>query len=546
MGARAERPGQEVRTRRVPMGTARKFVLPVDLPGRNADRDGQGYAGGKGRHDDASVIAAAMDGHRLAAWDIAINERAMADPPGEVLARMLEGTAAAGDVEPDQQVHPHDRTLIYSALKQHLDGKADTYSCTYRMRRTDGAWGWVNDRGRIVERDEQGRAVRMVGVRADARITDRRMSVVGNAEGQAQPRATLRDEYERLKKALDASGIGVWDWGVESGAVVYSSSFPRLLGYGALEWGQTIDVWLDRIHPDDLKAVKAGLNACLEGERPGGDLIYRLQHKDGRWLWMRTRGVIVKNSTGATARRVIGTTMDVSSVMAVQAGGDTNGRFERLAHTMAHDLREPVRMISGYLQIISRRYGGDLRDEGQEMFGFVLDGAHRMSQMIDSLMDYATLQKPLALEDSFSLDDILADVQANLRLAIRNSGACVTVSGALPCLVCDRQQMVRLFQNLIGNAIKFRVAGTAPEVTISARSDAGCHRILVADNGIGIPVDAATAVFQPLRRLHGVAEYEGSGLGLAICQRIAEHHGGFVSVAGNPGGGSVFTVTLPY
>lgn len=221
----------------------------------------------------------------------------------------------------------------------------------------------------------------------------------------------------------------------------------------------------------------------------------------------------------------------------------SNRELQEFAYVVSHDLQEPLRMVSSYLKLIARRYQGRLDQDADEFIAFAVDGAERMAAMIDGLLQYSRVQsrgEPFAAVD---LEQVLADVLDNLRLQIEESGARVEHT-RLPAVAADRQQMTRLLQNLIGNAIKFH-GEAPPHVRVDARLHEGAWTLSVQDNGIGIEPRDAERVFGMFQRLHSRGKYPGTGIGLAVCKRIVERHGGRIWMESTPGGGSTFSFTLP-
>jgi len=223
----------------------------------------------------------------------------------------------------------------------------------------------------------------------------------------------------------------------------------------------------------------------------------------------------------------------------------SNQDLQQFAYIVSHDLQEPLRMVSSYIQLLGRRLGPSLTEECQEFIGYAVDGATRMSRMITDLVEFSRVESrggPMAEAD---MDHILADAVDNLTVAINEAGAVVTVSPGLPMVRGDASQLTRLFQNLIGNAVKFRSPERPPEIRVDAVIFDGMAEFRIADNGIGIPADCFDRIFQIFQRLHRRDQYDGTGIGLAVVRRIAERHGGRVWVESREGVGSVFHVTLP-
>ncbi|HLO74876.1 MAG TPA: ATP-binding protein [Magnetospirillum sp.] len=234
-----------------------------------------------------------------------------------------------------------------------------------------------------------------------------------------------------------------------------------------------------------------------------------------------------------------------SSRELVEKLAQSNQDLQQFAYTVSHDLQEPLRMISSYVQLLGRRLSPAMDDDCREFIGYAVDGAARMSRMIADLVEFSRVESRGGPLEDVDAGRVIADAVANLSLAIEESHAQIQVAGPLPCVVGDASQLVRLFQNLIGNAVKFRSPDRPPCVRIGVREMEGMAEFSVADNGIGIPEEAFERIFQIFQRLHGRGEYDGTGIGLAIVRRTAERHGGRVWVESAPGEGSVFYVTLP-
>jgi len=221
----------------------------------------------------------------------------------------------------------------------------------------------------------------------------------------------------------------------------------------------------------------------------------------------------------------------------------SNEDLQQFAYVVSHDLQEPLRMVSGFCQLLKRRYQGKLDPDADEFIGFAVDGAARMEKLIHDLLAYArvhTRGRSFAPIESAAVFDRAA---ANLAAAIQETKAIVT-HGPLPVVLGDESQLGQLAQNLLANAIKFR-GSEPPRVHVSAECQGGGWRFAVRDNGIGIAAQDLERVFGIFERLHPASEYPGTGIGLAICKRIVERHGGRIWAESEPGKGSVFYFTLP-
>lgn len=221
----------------------------------------------------------------------------------------------------------------------------------------------------------------------------------------------------------------------------------------------------------------------------------------------------------------------------------SNADLEQFAYVASHDLKEPLRAISGSVQILQQRYQGEIGPDGDEVIKHTVDGATRMQRLIDDLLTYSRLTTREAPLEPTDLTGIFEDAKANLESAIRESRAIVTAD-PLPTVTCDRTQFLQVLQNLIGNGIKYKSERT-PKIHVSAEDHDGEWLLSVRDNGIGIAPQYAERIFRIFQRLHTRKEYSGTGIGLAVCKKIIERHGGRIWVESEPEEGSTFFFTLP-
>ena len=221
----------------------------------------------------------------------------------------------------------------------------------------------------------------------------------------------------------------------------------------------------------------------------------------------------------------------------------SNERLEQFAYAVSHDLQEPLRMVTSYLQLVERRYADELDEEGEEFIDYAVDGAERMREMIDGLLEYSRVDTQGDPFESVDLDDVLDDVLADLQFRIEETDAEVA-RDPLPTVEGDRNQLRQLLQNLLSNAIDYS-GDEPPRIRVSAEWEGPRWTIAVSDEGIGIDPDDADRIFGIFQRLHSIEDHDGSGIGLALCERIVERHGGEIWVDSEPGEGSTFYVTLP-
>jgi len=220
----------------------------------------------------------------------------------------------------------------------------------------------------------------------------------------------------------------------------------------------------------------------------------------------------------------------------------SNAELEQFAYVASHDLQEPLRMVSSYTQLLEHRYGDVLDEKARKYIFYAVDGARRMQGLINDLLAYSrvgTRGEPLQATDSHSA---LGEAIHNLSPALAESDALVT-NGDLPLVLADRSQLVQLFQNLLGNAVKFH-GSESPRIHVSAEAKGDEWVFRVRDNGIGIAPQHFERIFVIFQRLHTREEFPGTGIGLALCKRLVERHGGRIWVESEPGKGSSFYFSL--
>ncbi|GAB6053434.1 hypothetical protein JCM17960_22540 [Magnetospira thiophila] len=221
----------------------------------------------------------------------------------------------------------------------------------------------------------------------------------------------------------------------------------------------------------------------------------------------------------------------------------TNTELDSFAYVASHDLREPLRMISSYLELLIKRYGNQLDQDAHDYVGFAVGGAQRMDALIKGLLQYSRLQTAEGSLSEVDSEQVLEEALDNLEVSISESEGIVTFEN-LPRVVADRSQLIQLFQNLVGNALKYRSQERPPQIHISASTKDGMVTFCVQDNGIGMEARYFERIFLIFQRLHSREEYGGTGIGLAVCKKIVERNGGRIWVESTPGKGSSFFFTL--
>ncbi len=220
----------------------------------------------------------------------------------------------------------------------------------------------------------------------------------------------------------------------------------------------------------------------------------------------------------------------------------SNAELEQFAYVSSHDLQEPLRMIASYLQLLERKYKGNLDSKADKYIRFSVDGATRMQKLIDDLLEFSRVTTHAQEFKPTDLEFIFAQVQSNLEVSIKENNALIS-HDPLPTIMADKTQITQVFQNLISNALKFR-SESQPEIKISVEKRKNDWLFGVMDNGIGIDPKHSDRIFDVFKRLHKKKDYPGTGIGLSICKKIIERHGGQIWVESELGKGSIFYFTL--
>lgn len=364
----------------------------------------------------------------------------------------------------------------------------------------------------------------------------------------------LRQSEAQLRNAQAIAHIGSWRWDVGADRVVWSDELFRIFGRTPGSVEVDFETYTGFLHPDDREALLRAVEEAVAQGRP-----YEAEHRivwpDGTVRWVHSHGEPVLGDAGVVALQ--GTAQDVTERVAHEHARqryaaeleESNEELVKFAYVASHDLQEPLRMVTSFLQLLERRYEGQLDDTARQYIGHAVDGARRMQRLIQDLLAYSRIGTRGREFQPVDSREVVLDVLHDLGPAIAEAGAEVEAAD-LPVVFADPTQLHQLFLNLVGNALKFRRDGVTPRIELRAEpapledGRAG-WRYTVSDNGIGLDEQYADRIFQVFQRLHTRKEYEGTGIGLAICRKIVERHGGTVSVRSVLGEGATFTFTLP-
>lgn len=356
-------------------------------------------------------------------------------------------------------------------------------------------------------------------------------------------------ESEKMYRLLAENSFDLICIHNADGSLAFASpSVKRLLGFKPEEMEGKKPY--DFVHPDDKELIRAlnlrdPNNATLQHPSQ-----YRLRHKDGNYVWVETIFISLEETDGEH-NTVLSQSRDIRRSKAIQFQLQerskelerSNADLETFAFVSSHDMQEPLRMISNYMQLLKKRYEGQLDEQAQEYIEFANKGASNLQQLLRDLLSYSRITRTEIKSELVDLNSVLKDVLKNIEVPLNEKRAKVVCPAMLPSIYTDRNLIMLVLQNLVLNGIKYN-RDEQPCITISASLTENEVKITITDNGIGIKPEHQQRIFEPFHRLHTKAEFSGTGLGLSICKKIVERQGGNIQLESEEGKGSVFSISL--
>lgn len=430
-------------------------------------------------------------------------------------------------------MHPDDLEPTWARWAESL-ASGQPYESEYRFRRHDGIYRWFVSRGTPI-RDEAGRIVRWFGICTDI-------------DNSKKAEAALRESENAIRALLDAAPQGIVATDSEGRIVTFNDVAQQMFGYARQEiLGRSIDVLLPAHARDRHAKHRAAFGGEHRSRTMGQSLDIMACRRD------RSQFPVEVSLSSVPAKNGGLTVAFISDITARRKAEElhraneallrANEELERFASEVSHDLREPLATARSYAELALESHRGNLPHDVVRALAIIQESAGRMNELVSELLAYARVGgRGRNHMRSANLESVIATAVTNLESAIRSSGAQIT-HDPLPTLPVDHVLMVQLFQNLIGNAIKYRGADP-PRVHVSAICEDGVWLLDVEDNGEGFSPEYAEDIFHPFERLHG-DEIPGTGIGLATCRKIVEAHGGRIWAESERGRGSIFRFTLP-
>jgi PAS domain S-box-containing protein len=443
------------------------------------------------------------------------------------------------------RIHPDDVARVAAEVQAAIAGST-SYATRYRWQHSDGRTIWVRAAG-VVHRDAHG-PQRMVGINWDV-----------TAEAEAEERLWRATEEvdakeERLRLALESSCTGLWDWSVADGSVYFSPTWELMLGFAPGSLPPSVDTWVSMVHPDDLGPTMELVQRHLRGDTPDYRSEHRCRHADGSWRWILDCGRVVRRDVDGAPLRMVGTHVDITQrkeaeaalVSARQAAEQAARSKAEFLATMSHEIRTPMNGVIGMASLLRDEPG--LTPVQRDMVETIRTSGEALLTVLNDILDFSKIEsgRMEVVRTPLDLARAVRDIQALFMGQARAKG--IALSLALPAepawAMADPGRVRQVLANLTGNAVKFTDRGG---VDIAIRPAEGVWQVVIRDSGCGIPAEHQDRLLQRFSQVDASSQrrHSGSGLGLAISRWFAEAMGGTITVASEPGTGSVFTLMLP-
>ncbi|MBZ2166778.1 PAS domain S-box protein [Methanobacterium spitsbergense] len=373
-------------------------------------------------------------------------------------------------------------------------------------------------------------------------------SFITDITERKQIETALKKSEQILAEAQHIAHIGSWEWNLKTGDINWSNELYSIYRVDPNTFTPALSSFADYMHPDDEEYVNQRVQLLSKGKSQNFD--FRIILDDGSIRVLNTLAEVAEFDKNGKPGIIVGINQDITERKEIELKlnenikklAQSNKELEQFAYITSHDLREPLRMITSFLQLLERRYHDQLDQDANEFIGFAVDGAKRLDVMTNDLLQYSKISSQKKEIIPVNFEHVLKHALENLKVQIEESNAIIT-HDPLPTINGDKQLKVQLFQNIIGNAIKYR-SEKPPKIHISATKEKNQYLFSIKDNGIGMSSKHLEKIFTIFQRLHTQEDYEGTGIGLAIAQKIVHQQGGQIWVESEPGKGSTFYFTI--
>lgn len=432
-------------------------------------------------------------------------------------------------------LHPDTREEVEDRIAEAIRNNEDSFEVEFLMRTKDGDYKRILSRGRVIDKDG-GKIKRMIGTHVDVDALQ-----------------TIEEKMFMLKQFAEGAAQG-FGTATMAGEICYVNPFLEELMKTDMVGKNIADFYVDKDFEElhSLMPTEVGERVVLDmplvdskGKMiPTRQDVFVIEERGELRLANIITDVTTQNEYETERKRI-----ELDRERLIADLESSNKELKRFAYVASHDLQEPLRMVTSFLQLLTKKYESELDEEAHEFIDFAVDGAQRMQELITSLLDYSRIGTQGEEFQFVSSDVIYNKAVSNLSQALEETGGHITCECSgdlcfLPTIFGDPNQLLQLFQNVLGNAVKYHKKDEPPAIKISWEEGDAETIFKVTDNGVGIEEEYLEKIFGVFQRLYSRDEYSGTGIGLAICRRVVERHGGKIWVESQVGVGSTFYFSL--
>lgn len=352
-------------------------------------------------------------------------------------------------------------------------------------------------------------------------------------------------EQELYERAILGSNTAVWSWDMRMDVIRWMEGSHKAIGFKASKdlAENSPDFFSKMVHEDDELRLKNELDVNIKNNE-NTNIQIRLKQPEGSYIWVIMTAQSQKDRQGQTIS-LSGSLTNIDQLKkAEEKLIRSNQDLEQFASIAAHDLQQPLRSISGFLELLNEKYEEQLDEKAQEYIAYAVEGAHNMSELIADLLEYSRLETAGIQKKKIKTKKLIEDSLKPLTALIQDTQAEIIVEEMPSHIVCDQYKLQRVFYNLIENALKYR-SKKQPKITITCKKIDSNWLFTIQDNGIGIPAKKLDEIFLMFNRLHNKSKYSGTGIGLSICKKVVELHGGIIWATAKRGKGTAFHFEVP-
>jgi PAS domain S-box-containing protein len=456
----------------------------------------------------------------------------------------MGGHTMSAELYGQRFLHPDDGPMLQEEIKNAIETTDPNYSRSleHRIIYPNGQIGYLAVRFFVVK-DENGRTIKTVGANQD--ITEQVLA--------AEQIRAVKERYELVHQATNDV---IYEWDIVNDVNYWGEGYETLFGHTRTGEKMPTETWVDNLHPDEKDELFSATYEAFKNKETSLSRELRFRCADGSYKTVFDNLIILYNEQQQPIK-IIGAMQDITELkknevairelnenLNKRAGelAASNEELERFAYVASHDLQEPLRMVSSFLQLLQKKYESLLDETGSQYINFAVDGADRMKRLILDLLEYSRVGTNQDKQVHTDIGEIATQVMDIFADKIHETGAVIKIH-SLPSIKVNASQITQLIQNLVGNAFKYNTSAI-PEIEIGCEEKKDAWQFFVKDNGIGIDPRFFDKVFIIFQRLHNKNQFSGTGIGLAICKKIVEKHGGNIWIESSPGNGSRFLFTI--